>query len=82
MDVADSLDCLGVVSTAKGAYPAAAAHFERALAAYEKAFGPQHPKIAEALEHFAALRKAMGATAESARLAKRASAIRAAFRTP
>jgi hypothetical protein len=80
--VADSVDCLGLVSTAQGAYPAAAAHFERALAAYEKAFGPQHPKIAETLEHFAALRKATGETAESARLAKRATAIRAAFRMP
>lgn len=80
--VADSVDCLGLVSTAQGAYPAAAAHFERALAAYEKTFGPQHPKIAETLEHFAALRKATGETAESARLANRASAIRAAFRMP
>ncbi len=80
--VADSLDCLGLVLTAQGDYSAAAGHFERALAAYDKTFGPRHPKIAEALDHFAALRKAAGDNADAVRLADRAAAIHAAFRTP
>ncbi len=77
--VGDSLDCLAVISTAQGSYPEAEAQFKRAQAAYENAFGPEHPKIAEVIEHLAGMRKASGQAAEARHLESRAAAMRAKF---
>jgi tetratricopeptide (TPR) repeat protein len=49
---------------------------KRALAIYEKALGPDHPKVAETLENLIALYRGENRTAEAEPLDRRALAIR------
>ena len=51
--------------------------YQRALAIWEKALGPEHPSVATCLENYAALLKEMGRGAEAEPLEARAKAIRA-----
>ncbi|MFQ5818178.1 MAG: tetratricopeptide repeat protein, partial [Terriglobia bacterium] len=57
-------------------YAAAEPLYQRSLAIWEKALGPEHPDVATALENYAALLRKTGRRAEAARLGARAQAIR------
>jgi tetratricopeptide (TPR) repeat protein len=51
--------------------------YQRALAIWEKALGPDHPDVATALENYAVLLRKMGGVAKAGRMESRAAAIRA-----
>jgi Tetratricopeptide repeat len=61
----------------QGRYAKAEPLARRALAIREKALGPEHPKLATALENFASLLRNLGRSEEGATLEARARAIRA-----
>ena len=56
--------------------PEAERLYDRALAIYEKAFGPEHPNVAASLANYAALLPEVGREAEAAGMEARAEAIR------
>ncbi len=51
--------------------------YQRALAIFEKALGPEHPKVAKALLNYAVLLRATRRSDEAAKMEARAKAIRA-----
>jgi len=51
--------------------------YKRALAIYEKAFGPENSDLATSLENYAGLLRATGRSAEATEMETRAKAIRA-----
>jgi tetratricopeptide (TPR) repeat protein len=76
--VATSLNNLAVLYRDQGNYAQAEPLFQRALAIWEKALGPQHPNVATALENCARLLREMKRGAAARELEARAQAIRAA----
>jgi hypothetical protein len=52
--------------------------YQRALAIWEKALGPEHPDVATSLENYAALLRKLDRTAEAETMEVRAKAVRAA----
>jgi tetratricopeptide (TPR) repeat protein len=76
--VATSLNNLAVLYRDQGRYAQAEPLFQRALAIWEKALGPEHPNVATALENYARLFREMKRGAAARELEARAQAIRAA----
>ena len=62
---------------AQGRYAEAEPLLQRALAIREKALGPDHPDVAEVLEHLAKLYDQTGRSEEAKKLSERARQIRA-----
>ena len=62
---------------AHGKYAEAEPLYEQALAVWEKALGPDHPTVAQALENYAALLRETGHPRDAAIMAARAKVIRA-----
>ena len=50
--------------------------YQRALAIWEKALGPEHPNVATSLENYAALLRNMNREAEAVQMEAHAKAIR------
>ncbi|MDA2913832.1 tetratricopeptide repeat protein [Acidobacteriia bacterium AH_259_A11_L15] len=61
----------------QGKYPEAEPLYQRALAIWEKALGPEHPFVAQGLENYAVLLRKTNRHAEAKELEARARAIRA-----
>jgi len=76
--VAETLLGLADLSVRQESYAAAAPLFQRALAIREAALGTDHPSLVKPLTDYAAVLRALGRRAESARVEARASAIGAA----
>ncbi len=76
-DYASALHQLAHVYDAQGKHAKAEPLFRRALAIQEKALGPEHPKVAQHLEDYAALLRKMEREAEASKMEARAKAIRA-----
>ena len=76
--MATSLNNLAVLYRDQGRYAQAEPLFQRALAIWEKALGPEHPNVATALENYARLFREMKRGAAARELEARAQAIRAA----
>ncbi len=51
--------------------------YQRSLAIFEKALGPEHPDVAQSLENYAALLRLTARADEAERMEARAEAIRA-----
>jgi CHAT domain-containing protein/Tfp pilus assembly protein PilF len=75
-EVADALNLLGVICTARSDYNRAETLFQRALAIDEKAFGTEHPAAAEILDNMAKNENAKADYAEAERLARKGLALR------
>ena len=60
----------------QGRYAEAEPLYKRSLAIKEKALGPEHPNVAQGLENYAALLRAIGRTSEADKMEARAKAIR------
>ena len=60
-----------------GQYAEAEPLYQRALAIWEKALGPEHLNVAQSLENYADLLRKTGRADEAAELEARAQAIRA-----
>ena len=60
----------------QGRFAEAEPLYRRALAAQERALGPDHPDVGTSLNELAGLYQALGRTAEAEQLMKRALAIR------
>jgi len=75
--VATSLNNLAGLYYAQGHYAQAEPLFKRALAIDEKAFGPDHPRVAMSLKNLAVLYRAMGRDDEAEPLEQRAARIQA-----
>ncbi len=67
----------GIYTRHRGRYRAAEPLFERALRILEKALGPEHPRVATALESYALLLRKTGRQEEAVELKARAKAIHA-----
>ena len=74
--LATDLNDLAMVYTARR-YAEAEPLYERVLAIWEKAHGPDHPNVAKSLENYAALLRDVGRGAGTAEMEARAEAIRA-----
>jgi len=75
-EVAETLNLLGVICTARSDYNRAELLFQRALAINEKAFGSEYPAVAEVTDNLAKNFNARGNYAEAKRLARKALGIR------
>ena len=71
-----SLNNLALLYYAQGKYAEAEPLYQRSLAIWEKALGPEHPDVATSLNNLAALYRAQGKYAEAEPLYQRALAIR------
>jgi tetratricopeptide (TPR) repeat protein len=69
------LDKVASVHFAAGAYPEARALYERGLALYEQALGPDHLHVASVLSNLARLHRLVGAYPEARALSERTLAI-------
>jgi tetratricopeptide (TPR) repeat protein len=74
--VAQSLNNLALLYRVQGQYGKAEPLYQRALAIWEKALGPEHPHLATGLENYAVLLRAIGRQEEAATMEARAQAIR------
>ena len=68
---------LGLLYMAQGKYVEAEPLLKRSLAIREKALGPEHPDVAQALENYGDLLRKMDRDAEAEKMEARAQAIRA-----
>ena len=75
--MATSLNNLAGLYSNQGQYAKAEPLYERALAIYEKALGPEHPDVATSLESYAILLRNIDLPEDAALLESRARAIRA-----
>ena len=76
LEVSRLLNEVGFYLKERGRYLDAKPLYERALAIREKAFGPEHLKVATSLENYTLCIRAMGRPDEAERLEARARAIR------
>ncbi len=74
--VAGSAAVVGSFLSDMGLYPAALPFAERALAIYERALGPDHPRVATSVNNLATLRQSQGDYAGALPLHERSLAIR------
>ncbi|HEY1525310.1 MAG TPA: CHAT domain-containing protein [Candidatus Angelobacter sp.] len=74
--IADALNLLGVICTARSDYSRAETLLHRALAIDEKALGADHPTVAEVMDNLAKNHNAKADYAEAERLAREALSIR------
>ena len=75
--MAQSLNNLASLYDAQGKYAQAEPLYQRSLAIYEKALGPDHPDVATVLENYSLLLRKIGREAETTEMSSRAAAIRA-----
>ena len=75
--MANTLNNLALLYQAQGSYAEAEPLYQRSLAIWEKALGPDHPDVATSLENYGELQRKMGRDAEAEKLEARAEAIRA-----
>ena len=75
--MAQSLNNLAVLYEAQGHYAEAEPFYQRALAIWEKALGPEHPHVAASLENYAALLRDTGRGDLATMMELRAKTIRA-----
>ncbi len=79
-DEADpSLTNLAALYQAQGNYAEAEPLYQRALAIWERALGPEHPDVAKVLNSYASLLRETGRADEAAEMEARAKAIRAKY---
>ena len=78
LDLASSLDGLAVVYDTEGKHAEADPLFKRSLAIKEKALGPNHPRLANFLQNYAAHLRATKHASEADQMEAREKAIRAA----
>ncbi len=74
--MAASLNNLAGLYQAQGKYAEAEPLYQRSLAIWEKALGPEHPDVATSLETYAALLRQTARADEAERMETRAKAIR------
>ncbi len=72
-----SLNNPALLYQAQGHYAKAEPLYQRSLAIWEKAVGPEHPHVAASLENCAALLRQTARADEAERMEARAKAIRA-----
>ena len=75
--MASSLQNLALLSREQGLYAEAETLSVRVLAIVEKAYGPEHPTVAEVLGNYANLLRKTGREEEASSMEARAQAIRA-----
>ena len=75
--MATSLNNLALLYIAQGKYAEAEPLYQRSLAIWERALGPEHPNVASSLENYAALLRQAARADEAERMEARAKAIRA-----
>lgn len=75
-DNAGAYDGLATLYARQGKYAEAEPLFKRALTFFEKTFGPQHPHVAEVLEHYGSMLRKIGRESEAAAMAAHSKAIR------
>ena len=75
--MATSLNNLALAYSFQGKYAEAEPLFTRALNIWERAFGPDHPTLAQGLENYAALLRKTNRPVEAAKMEARAKTIRA-----
>jgi tetratricopeptide (TPR) repeat protein len=75
--VANGLNNLAALYRDQGRYAEAEPLYQRALAIWEEALGPEHPNVATALENYAALLRDTGRSEDAMEMEARAKAIRA-----
>ena len=75
LDVAESLNQLGVIYMYQARYAEAQSLHERALAIREQALGPEHQAVADSLNNLGLLKGNLGRYAEAVPLHERSSAI-------
>ena len=74
--LAASLNNLALLYYAQGQYAEAEPFYQRSLAIWEKALGPEHPDVATILENYADLLRELDRNREAEELEERARAIR------
>ncbi len=74
-----SLNNLAQLYHAQGKYAEAEPLFQRSLAIWEKALGPEHSDVATTLENYAALLRQTARADKAERMEARATAIRAKY---
>ena len=77
--MAQSLNNLASLYQDQGNYAEAEPLYQRSLAIWEKALGPEHPNVAQRLENYAALLRETGRDDRAADMEDRANAIRAKY---
>ncbi len=77
--MAASLGGVAALYHAQGRYAEAEPLYQRSLAIWEKALGPEHPDVATSLENYAALLRETARANEAEKLEARAEAIRAKY---
>ena len=75
-DVATDLENLGDTYRAQGNYTAADPLYQRSLAIWEKALGPDHLRVASGLDKYAVFLHKMGRESDAAKAEAHAQAIR------
>ena len=75
--MAQILNNLAELYHSQGKYAEAEPLQKRALVIWEKALGPEHPRVATSLENYAALLRETGRSGEATMMELRAKAIRA-----
>jgi tetratricopeptide (TPR) repeat protein len=80
--VAQSLNNLGLLYKIQGKYIEAESLYKRALAIWEKAFGPEDLNVATVLENMVELYKEIGKRDEGEKLEARARKIRSNLKRP
>lgn len=70
-------DGLATLYAVQAKYEEAEPLFKKALAIFEKTSGPEHPHVAETLEHYTAMLRKIGREVEAAAMEARVKAIRA-----
>ena len=74
--MATNLSNLANLYSKQGKYTEAEPLYNRSLAIYEKALGPEHPNVAATLGNYAKLLREMNRDAEAEKMEARAKAIR------
>ncbi len=77
--MAASLAYLAALYKGQGHFAEAEPLYQRALAVYEKALGPEHPDVATSLENYAALLRETEREDRAEEMEARAKAIRAKY---
>ena len=68
--LATPLNNLAALYDAQGKYTEAEPLYQRSLAIWENALGPEHPNVAMSRQNYAGLRRSMGRAGEAARLGR------------
>jgi tetratricopeptide (TPR) repeat protein len=79
LTVPTSINNLAALHDSQGKYDQAEPLYQRALAIFEKVLGPEHSKVAIALENYAFLLRKMRRKTEAAKVENRAKAIRVKY---